>query len=97
MKKKQHTKMPFPAIVLAFVKHPVISMITLMLPIMIAIYQLGSNNMAAKKDCEYVDRTGEIERQHQEELNAKQKECDEWKEKYFSKLNEYNRPTNNSP
>ena len=95
--KKRHTKLHLPTIVSTFAKHPYTILISLMLPIMIAIYHLGSDNMAAKKDREYIDRTMDLNRQYQEELNAKQKECDEWKEKYFSKLNDYSRPTNNSP
>ncbi|MDE6083857.1 MAG: hypothetical protein K2G11_05165 [Muribaculaceae bacterium] len=96
-KKKLYKKLHLPTIVATFAKHPYIMLITLMLPIMIAIYHFGSDNMAAKKDREYIDRTIDLNRQHQEELNDKQKECDEWKEKYFSIINAHNMPTNNSP
>lgn len=94
---KWHIKLHLPAIVSAFAKHPYIILITVILPIMIAIYHLGSDNMAAKKDREYMDRTVDLVQHHQEELSTKQKECDEWREKYLLLLNRQSHPSNNSP
>ena len=83
---KRHPKLHIPTIVSAFVKHPYIILITLMLPTMIAIYHLGGDNMAAKKDREFMDRTIDINRQYQKELNAKQKNAMNGKRNIFSIL-----------
>lgn len=67
-------------------------------------YGFGRYHMEAQKDKEISEKERlhiieliEREDKHCEELNALEKERDEWKEKYFILLNASNRPANNSP
>lgn len=94
---RRHSKLNFPKAVSAFVKHPYMLLMALLVPIFVAIYQLGGANTAAQMEREFNKELREMDYQHREELTAKEKECDEWKEKYFILVNASNRPANNSP
>lgn len=102
-KKKQHIRLKLQTIISAFVKYLYVVLIPLLLPIMIEVYHLGSDNMAAQKDREIAsikeEHTSKIidsERQHREETNNLAKERDEWKDKYFSTCSR-ERTTNKGP
>lgn len=88
----------------AFVKNPYYLLISTMLPILIVVYNCGGSNMATKMDREMAEKTleyeskiSEIEYQHRQELRDRDKEVDEWKEKYFQSLIERTETNGRSP
>jgi len=89
----------------------IISAITLLITLLTAVYNCGRHHMASQKDREikhlemvFTSKLHELNRQHREELNDKDKIIDEktkemhgWKDKYFLSLKEQVDPSNNSP
>ncbi len=82
----------------------IISVITLLVTIGTAGYKYGCHNKEAQKDKEMTEmqlmhnkEIRDLDYKHRTELNAMEKERDEWKEKYFILLNSSKQPANNSP